>query len=232
MLQDDGVHLDFDLTPEDFKILDEQESLFLTQHVSRQPESTADVNVISLQSQLAKLQIDFESMKKEKTTKDGEVALLRQKLNTMESERLDALSRHAKKVSSLEQERATLQAHWQRELDKLQTEIKFKDAECNIHYDKSLTTHHRPAAPFASTFGDLIKGKKPRTGLAMRDTSCEVTGMLGSPSRMTLVESGTLSKDINIEDLFSALGFADVCFGNSPRMRLISFSIDCIYRCG
>lgn len=178
MLTDDL--LDFD--DDDLVIINKQESIFLTQLNSCQtgsldiPDTRAELNII--QGRLATATQELALISSEKVAKDGEVAMLRAKLSALESEKFEASKRHAAKLEALQQERQSLIAHWQREIERLQTELKFQKSETISAHEPTWPDPGMQGDSFTGFFPDLMGNdmpKRPRTSrMIFEDFSCEV----------------------------------------------------------
>ncbi len=94
-------------------------------------------------------------LQQETLAKDGEVAILRQKLSALERERYECTQRYASKLETVQAEGAALQSHWQRENDRLLAQIAFNENEAMIHSNARQVRSKSPSAadaPLTRTF--------------------------------------------------------------------------------
>lgn len=173
MLTDDLLEFD----DADLEVINKQESVFMSQMGGPPsgPASDPRADLAVLRGTLAAVTEKLAVVSQERVAKDGEVAMLRAKLSALELEKFETSKGHASKLEALQQERQSLTAHWQREMERLRTEIKFQQAE-------AIAAPPRPFVPhtdFARSFADLLNAedipKRPRTLRTVpRDSSCEV----------------------------------------------------------
>ncbi|PJF17922.1 hypothetical protein PSACC_02237 [Paramicrosporidium saccamoebae] len=215
---------DFDLSSEDLKRIEQQETQFMTNHASHNIEQSyhAHSKLTELDRQVQEISKELETIKKEKVVKEGEVALLRQKLTHFESEKYELSKRHAEKLNSMEQERQSLLLHWKREIERLQTELKFKENEIRSVPTAVNAYQASVSRSFTSGFDELLSPQKRSRVIrsTRQETSCEVDDILTSVD--TLRINGTSPRAVTLEMLFHAIGFADLTFGKLHTFRLIN----------
>lgn len=182
------LDLDLDLDAEDIKLIKQQESMFLTQHRIAQvgdasPRSPSEQQAVLLRTQLDVLAAELDRIRHEKCIKEGEISMLRTKLNQAEQEKFSSSRRHAEKLDEMERERQSMIAHLQNELGRLHTELRFKENELRST-SKADLGQRSPPNGFAAAFSDLNAStqKRPRPVL--------------SPSSMSRVENSCQTDEV------------------------------------
>lgn len=190
---------DFDLSSQDMKIIEEQETQFVTQQ--RSADAPAD-----LQRRLLACVGELEGARRERTVKEGEVSMLRERLGRVEAEKYEASRRHAARLDALEQERHALVQHWLRENERLETELRFKQHEERASLSRSPPAGQPLARGFSGAFRDLVappqthpKRTKTADPAPRRDACCEAGLLAGDPA-------GGLSHRVGEGDLLVRIG--------------------------
>lgn len=99
-------------------------------------EDTAKAQIAALTEQLARanqraeqLERNMLHLQQERYTKEGEAAILRERLVKIEKERTELLSRSTERLQQSEQSRQAIESEYRRSIDALKSEIAFKDHE-------------------------------------------------------------------------------------------------------
>lgn len=99
-------------------------------------EDTAESQIAALKEQLARanqradqLERNMLQLQQERYTKEGEAAILRERLVKIEKERTEMLSRSTERLQQSEQSRQSIESEYRRSIDALKSEIAFKDHE-------------------------------------------------------------------------------------------------------
>lgn len=187
-MNDETIHrildLDLDLDADDIKRIEQQETIFMTQQKTAHSNDTSpndpahQLSILSAQVEAMTGQLD--QIRHEKYAKEGEIAILRTKLTQTEQEKFASSKKHAEKLDDMDRERQTMIAHLQNEINRLHTELKFKENEARstAKNEAGLKTK---ADGFGASFSDLQGAslKRPRPSLApssralVVESSCE-----------------------------------------------------------
>ncbi len=128
-----------DLSEDDFRIINQ-----VTQHmglstIDDDTNSKEVDEVKKLREELARtkqraeeLERTMNQLQQERYTKEGEVAILRDKLSTLERERIDSAMKATQKIQQSEQERMALEEEYRKSTETLKTQLKFKDQELEL----------------------------------------------------------------------------------------------------
>lgn len=186
-MNDETIHrildLDLDLDADDIKRIEQQETIFMTQQKAAHSNDTSP-NDLAHQLSILNAQVEamtgqLDQIRREKYVKEGEIAILRTKLTQTEQEKFASSKKHAEKLDDMDRERQTMIAHLQNEINRLHTELKFKENEARstAKIEAGLKTK---AGGFGASFSDLqgASQKRPRPSLAhssraLVESSCE-----------------------------------------------------------
>jgi DNA anti-recombination protein RmuC len=220
---DSSDPFDFELTPADLKIIERQATQLMMQTDIQGTNELAG-QIHELQHQTNILSEELLQLRREKPTREGEISILRQRLNQAESEKYEMCRQHVEKLETMEQARQALLRHYEREVERFQTELKFKQNEAHFTSavkgstieETSLNFHSTQVMhvnSFAGTFGDLTGiSKRAKVEKSIRrESSCE-TDSLGNPME-TLRISEIGPSELELQDmLYRAMGHADFVF--------------------
>lgn len=233
MLSDFDLELDADT----LKFIEEQEQKFLTQHYNSNTNVQVPLvqeEVRALRDQMQKLKDELDSIKRETLTKEGEVAILRQKLGQIEGEKYEAAKKHIQKLQSLESEKDAMMIHWQKEIERLLSELNFKENELKMRsfspppppHNTNVDGGNGITGGFTDAFSDLFHGNSmKRMKPGRKDAYCEaemltehlksielpasVSPPLGSTSRIPNRPASAINRAQMEADFYRALGHAD-----------------------
>lgn len=161
MNEDDPFAGFSDLSQDDFRVLDAA-----TQFMTVSPSTSilgangSDAEeLIRLRAELAAtkqraefLEKNLINLQQDKMTKEGEVAILRERLNKIEKERNDALCKTNERLQQSEQSRQAIEEEYRRATDALKSELAFKDQELESLISKMdfmrISTKAEPSTAF------------------------------------------------------------------------------------
>ena len=218
---------DFELTPADLKIIEQQATQLMMQSDIQNTTELAR-QLQELQHQINVLSEELLQLRREKPTREGEISILRQRLNQAESEKYETCRQHVEKLETMEQARQALLQHYEREVERFQTELKFKQNEAhftssvkgnaieetNLKFHSTQVTHMNS---FAGAFGDLTGiSKRAKVEKSVRkESSCETDSLTNPMGTLRINEIGP--SELELQDmLYKAMGHADFVFCKIP----------------
>lgn len=130
-----------ELSEDDFRVLNAATQFMglssgMQNEANSMMEDTAEAQIAALKEQLARanqraeqLERSMLHLQQERYTKEGEAAILRERLIRVEKERTEMLSRSTERLQQSEQSRQAIESEYRRSIDSLKSEIAFKDHE-------------------------------------------------------------------------------------------------------
>ena len=159
MEEDVDFDIPFEITSEDLALLEAQEKEILknnevkasntpkkqsTRRVSTgNKENTSTINTNVSTHEVNKLKVDLElyrdkseslsnelnSNKRQILTKEGEITILRQRLNQLDNEKILIAQKYSELTESTRKTAEKIENHWRKEVESLKTELQFKEQE-------------------------------------------------------------------------------------------------------